>query len=225
MRSSAVDHPLDRFTIPLAALVLAAAIPLDAMAAPASAAATSKEPVAIVGKVARPSGEAVAAEASPPKPVTPAPTGQAVSNTSAAVASPSQASPPGEAASRLDWNLLVPAMLSRLVVLVLAIACAILAHAAWKVLAQALPAAAKAPSPTVPRAEGDGFVFQRHWGGFGGSSTGWTVSDRLVRVVVGLALAALAASLGTQLVPQDAGRDDKPKAGPDAAASAANPGK
>jgi hypothetical protein len=48
------------------------------------------------------------------------------------------------------------------------------------------------------------FAFRRHWGGFGGGSTGWVVSERLVRVIVGLVLAGLAAGLGMQLVPHDA---------------------
>lgn len=134
--------------------------------------------------------------------------------------------PQGEQTSRLDWNLLVPAALSKLITLVLAIACSILAYAAWRVLRRALAGPAKLPSPpSDPHPETGTFVFQRHWGGFGGSSTGWTVSERLVRVIVGLALAALAVSLGMQLVPQEAGRDDKAKPGPEAPASAAKQGK
>ena len=91
--------------------------------------------------------------------------------------------PQGEQTSRLDWNLLVPAALSKLIALVLAIACGILAYAAWRVLHQALAGPARPASTSDPRPESGAFVFQRHWGGFGGSSTGWTVSERLVCVM------------------------------------------
>jgi protein-S-isoprenylcysteine O-methyltransferase Ste14 len=130
-----------------------------------------------------------------------------------------------EQTSRLDWNLLVPAVLSKLIAVVLAIACGILAYAAWRVLHQALAGPVRPASPSDPLPEDGPFAFQRHWGGFGGSSTGWTVSERLVRVIVGLVLAALAVSLGMQLVPQETGRDDKGKPGPEAAASAVKQGK
>lgn len=133
--------------------------------------------------------------------------------------------PRGDQTPQLDLNVLVPAVLSKLIALVLAIACGVLAYAAWRILHQALLVPASPTSPSDSRPEAGAFVFQRHWGGFGGSSTGWTMSDRLVRVIVGLALAALAVSLGMQFGPQEAGRDDKAKAGPEAAASAAKQGK
>jgi hypothetical protein len=38
-------------------------------------------------------------------------------------------------------------------------------------------------------------MFRRHWGGFGGASTGWVVSQTLMRVAVGLVLAVIAAAL------------------------------
>jgi hypothetical protein len=173
-------------------------------------------------------GDTLTSETSTPASnrVAPPPTGPAPAGSTSSVASlVSNLDPRGEQTSRPDWNLLVPAALSKLVALVLAIACGILAYAAWRVLHLALAGPAGPASPSGPRPGNEAFAFQRHWGGFGGSSTGWTVSERLVRVIVGLALAALAVSLGMQLVAHEAGRDDKAKPGPEAAASAAKPGK
>jgi hypothetical protein len=131
----------------------------------------------------------------------------------------------------VDWFVRASALLGELVTLALAVVCGLLSWAAFVVLREALgmmprlvvadPPAATAPaqpdsnvadaSPPPSAAKPlsratpapPAFTFKRHWGGFGGGSTGWVVSERLVRVIVGLVLAGLAAALGMQLVPRD----------------------
>jgi preprotein translocase subunit SecG len=66
------------------------------------------------------------------------------------------------------------------------------------------------------RPDAGDFSFRRHAGGFGGSSTGWQVSQALARLVAGLALILLALALAMARLPQ---KDDaKPEAQADAAA-------
>jgi hypothetical protein len=149
----------------------------------------------------------------------------------------------------VDWFVRASALLGELVTLALAVVCGLLAWASFVVLREALgmaprpvvadppasappaqadskvadasppPSAAKPASPAA-KAPPD-FAFKRHWGGFGGGSTGWVVSERLVRVIVGLALAGLAAALGMQLVPRDGSSGKAGAASSSGAASAA----
>jgi hypothetical protein len=49
----------------------------------------------------------------------------------------------------------------------------------------------------------DRFYFRRHWGGFGGSSTGWQISTPLAQLVAGLALAAVSGLLALNLLVPD----------------------
>lgn len=135
-----------------------------------------------------------------------------------------------------NWFAGIAAVLGQLVSLALAIVCALLAWAAFVILREALDLPRRPPRPTdnplkappspmyepgFPRRPGS-FTFQRHWGGFGGASTGWVLSERLVRVVVGLVLGALAVGLGTQLAPREVAADKAASTSPGAAASAAN---
>ncbi|MFM0557098.1 hypothetical protein P0D69_39980 [Paraburkholderia sediminicola] len=71
------------------------------------------------------------------------------------------------------------------------------------------------------------FVFRRHWGGFGGGSTGWTASPTLVRLVVAVIFATLAAYLATAMLPMtartgsEAGKNEHTKPSGAAASGAA----
>jgi len=118
------------------------------------------------------------------------------------------------------------ALIRALIPLLLAAAAVMLAYAAFVVLRAALgldPAtlqrAAAADGDLPERAS---FTFHRHWGGFGGASTGWVISERLVRVIVGLTLGALAAAIGMELAgrPRDATPSRPEASSPAAAASA-----
>lgn len=70
------------------------------------------------------------------------------------------------------------------------------------------------PEPAPARAP-EGFTFRRHWGSFGGESTGWNMSPRLVRLVSGTLLAAVGGWLVLQLL---AATDPTPKTRSEAAA-------
>jgi hypothetical protein len=49
----------------------------------------------------------------------------------------------------------------------------------------------KPPKPgDAPTRPADGFNFRRHWGSFGGESTGWNISPRLTRLLSGLTIVA-----------------------------------
>ncbi len=77
------------------------------------------------------------------------------------------------------------------------------------------------------RPDGGEFSFRRHAGGFGGSSTGWQMSQALARLVAGLALILLALALTMARLPlkEDAKADAAPaeaKAASVAVASAAS---
>lgn len=69
------------------------------------------------------------------------------------------------------------------------------------------------------------FVFRRHWGSFGGESTGWEMSPNMVRLLVGVAMMSagiwllLIAINGTAWAPSSAAVS-KPDATPAAKASA-----
>lgn len=54
----------------------------------------------------------------------------------------------------------------------------------------------------------EGFSFRRHTGGFGGGSTGWQVSEQLVRVLCGLVLTLLATAIAMQAVTPGPARTD-----------------
>ena len=149
----------------------------------------------------------------------------------------------------VDWFVRASALLGQLVMLALAVACGLLAWSAFVVLREALgmaprrvdadPPASGDPSPSdsnvarsppgasapplSPAIAAQPFTFQRHWGGFGGASTGWVLSERLVRVMVGLVLAGLAAGLGMQLVPHEASAGKAEATASGGAASAAKP--
>ena len=66
------------------------------------------------------------------------------------------------------------------------------------------------------RPDGGEFSFRRHAGGFGGSSTGWQMSQALARLVAGLALILLALALTMARLPlkEDAKADAKADAAP-----------
>lgn len=64
------------------------------------------------------------------------------------------------------------------------------------------------------------YAFRRHWGGFGGTTTGWQVSPALVQLVVGIVLAVLASSLLLYLMGLDTAEQKPLKA---AASSATAP--
>ena len=72
------------------------------------------------------------------------------------------------------------------------------------------------------------FSLRRHAGGFGGSSTGWTLSPPLVRLLSGFALILLAAVLAMARVPlkEEPGTraDDRPGAVHGASSAAASSG-
>ena len=66
------------------------------------------------------------------------------------------------------------------------------------------------------RPDGGEFSFRRHAGGFGGSSTGWQMSQALARLVAGLALILLALALTMARLPlkEDAKAEAKADAAP-----------
>ena len=75
------------------------------------------------------------------------------------------------------------------------------------------------------RPDGGEFSFRRHAGGFGGSSTGWQMSQALARLVAGLALILLALALTMARLPLK--EDTKAEAAPaeaKAASAAVAPG-
>ena len=70
------------------------------------------------------------------------------------------------------------------------------------------------------RPDAGDFSFRRHSGGFGGSSTGWQMSQALARLVAGLALILLALALTMARLPL---KDDaKPEAASEAKAASAS---
>ena len=72
---------------------------------------------------------------------------------------------------------------------------------------------------SVVRLDGGEFSFRRHAGGFGGSSTGWQVSQSMARLVAGLTLILLALALAMARLPLK--EDARPEAAADAKAAAA----
>jgi hypothetical protein len=147
-----------------------------------------------------------------------------------------------------DWFVRAAALFGQLVTLLLAAACGVLAWASFVILREALGmaslvAAVDSPKPVVAgKVDSNAtasplvsappsltsksaptpqpFTFQRHWGGFGGASTGWVLSERLIRVIVGLTLGGLAAGLGMQLVPHELAVSRAENASPGNTASA-----
>lgn len=55
-------------------------------------------------------------------------------------------------------------------------------------------------SINAPTRTPEGFTFRRHWGSFGGESTGWNMSSRLMRLLSGIAIAAMGAWLILRLL-------------------------
>lgn len=84
----------------------------------------------------------------------------------------------------------------------------------------------------VVRLDGGEFSFRRHAGGFGGSSTGWQVSQSMARLVAGLTLILLALALAMARLPvkedakaeapADAKSESRAASAPDAKASPAS---
>lgn len=216
-------------TIAALLLTIAAGVPVGALAAESGAL-----PAASSASVA--SGSGGTSSSSPP-----------ASATRPVETPPSSPVVVDSRVTTVDWFVRASALLGQLVTLALAVACGLLAWSAFVVLREALgmaprrvdadppasgdplpsdsnvarsPPDASAP-PLSPAIAAQPFTFQRHWGGFGGASTGWVLSERLVRVMVGLVLAGLAAGLGMQLVPHEAGKAEATASG--GAASAAKP--
>jgi hypothetical protein len=53
---------------------------------------------------------------------------------------------------------------------------------------------------SLRRIQYDGLTFRRHWGGFGGASTGWTISPALALLLIGSVLACLAGAVTFELI-------------------------
>ena len=77
--------------------------------------------------------------------------------------------------------------------------------------------------PVPPRAMPADLTFRRHWGSFGGESTGWNMSGPLARLLAGLAMIAIALWVLLQLLA--IATEPKPAASTTAAAPADGPQK
>ena len=119
----------------------------------------------------------------------------------AAIALPGVARAQAPAAAAPTWFALLPDVLCGLVAL------ALVAFGLWLLYL------------AVVRLDGGEFSFRRHAGGFGGSSTGWQVSQSMARLVAGLTLILLALALAMARLPVK--EDAKPEAPADAKAGAA----
>ena len=119
----------------------------------------------------------------------------------AAIALPTAARAQAPAAAAPTWFALLPDVLCGVAAL------ALVAFGLWLLYL------------SVVRLDGGEFSFRRHAGGFGGSSTGWQVSQSMARLVAGLTLILLALALAMARLP--AKEDAKPEAAADAKAAGA----
>ena len=119
----------------------------------------------------------------------------------AAIALPTVARAQAPAAAAPTWFALLPDVLCGVAAL------ALVAFGLWLLYL------------SVVRLDGGEFSFRRHAGGFGGSSTGWQVSQSMARLVAGLTLILLALALAMARLP--AKEDAKPEAAADAKAAGA----
>jgi len=119
----------------------------------------------------------------------------------AAIALPTVARAQAPAAAAPTWFALLPDVLCGVAAL------ALVAFGLWLLYL------------SVVRLDGGEFSFRRHAGGFGGSSTGWQVSQSMARLVAGLTLILLALALAMARLPLK--EDARPEAAADAKAAAA----
>jgi len=119
----------------------------------------------------------------------------------AAIALPTVARAQAPAAAAPTWFALLPDVLCGVAAL------ALVAFGLWLLYL------------SVVRLDGGEFSFRRHAGGFGGSSTGWQVSQSMARLVAGLTLILLALALAMARLPVK--EDARPQAPADAKAAGA----